>query len=128
MIRFLWDAFLHNKLPSFVVPLVVISSICIVPYFVHKYGLIWGSIISLIAEIGFFDKLSMPSIFPSLVTTNFYICVGVTLSLATLYFSYVHFHVSGSSQVMMLSLFVAMLYTWYLCITTPPECLKRTNR
>lgn len=128
MIRFLWDAWLYERLPASTAPVIIFLSICIVPYLIHTLGLLWGVIAVFFVEVVIFDKLWMPNIFPVLISTNFYICVGLTFSLAVMYFSYVHFHISLASQVIMLSLFAVFLYSWYLCMITPPRKLPVSDR
>ena len=120
MIRYTWDAMAYALSPTWFQPVTVFLSVVIVPLFFHFFGWMWGAVWLAIIEIFVLDKISQPNVFYGNISANFYISVGVALSLFFSYLIYVHSYVSTLNSVLMMGGAVAIGLVWYLCMMTKP--------
>lgn len=121
MMRYLWDAMAYAMSPFWLQPFAVFLSILVVPVFLQCFGWFWGTIALVWIEVGIFDKISQPNVFHGNISGNFYISLGIAVSLFFVYLIYVHSYVSSLSSVTMIGGFVVIGIVWYLCMTTKPE-------
>jgi hypothetical protein len=127
MIRCLWDAWVHQYVSGHVSGACTVVSILVVPYFLHYYGFIKGGMITFASQVVFFDKVAMPHVHSVAGAFNFYVAVGVAISLFVLYLLYIKEHVSTVSNVLVIGGSMLSIVLWYLCVTTPPRAVPHTS-
>jgi branched-subunit amino acid ABC-type transport system permease component len=86
-----------------------------------------GAFITFLAQVLFFDKVAMPHVHPVAVAFNFYVAVGVAISLFFLYLVYIKEHVSTLSNVLLIGGAMLSIGLWYLCVKTPPRAVPHTS-
>lgn len=127
MVRYLWDMWVYQYVPANFSGACTALSIMVVPYFLHYYGLVKGGLITLLVQIVFFDKVAMPHVHPVAVAFNFYVAMGVAISLFILYLVYIKEHVSSLSNALLIGGSMGTIALWYLCVTTPPRTVPHTS-
>jgi ankyrin repeat protein len=128
LVRYLWDAMIYATVPTWFGPVSMFLSVVIVPVLLNHYGWLWGSVLLFVIETFVFDKISMPNVFYGNISSNFYIASGVATALFASYVVYVHSYVSSFSNALMMAGGAAVVYVWFLCMTTKPKTISAGSK